>query len=260
MSLDKTRRANIILAAVAFGIVAIAGYLYFSQDSGAVQQAGLEQAATQADTPDTNPYGIPGCRCHSKKPAMVKMHDTIGGQDCGQCHKPGENLMDPNRPPTSPEELKVRQAEEDACQSCHSEGSSSKAAGPEVSTARSTQSAKMQAGMTKISGALFCPKCQKQVKITDKTCSDCSGKIQKTNSGWQCGACGPLVDVDKVAKMSKEKPSNDICKLCHFDSEQLSAKHSSISAYNKSKADVPGGLGNCLGCHKSHNQCGGCHF
>ncbi len=190
---------------------------------------------------------MPGCTCHSKKPAMVRMHDALGGQNCGDCHKQGENLMDPNRPPTPKAEMDKRIKTEAACRVCHLDN------GVVLSKARAK-------GAAKIKGALFCPKCKKQVTMKDTTCGTCGGTITRTKSGWKCSKCGPLVDVDKVAVMSEKKPSNDICRLCHFDKRQLVANHTNIDAFNKRVADVQGGLDNCLACHKSHNQCGGCHF
>lgn len=271
MQFLKEKRASIILAVATFAILTLIGYAYITQEDTSVFTSRQELQAAYPDTSgqapaqdsgtvedpypaqvrapqaDNNPYGIPGCRCHSKKPAMVKMHDTIGGQDCGMCHKPGENLMDPNRRPTTSADINERKSSEAICRNCHKNDK----------TVIADKSLKSK---VKISGALFCPKCRKQVTIEDKTCGDCNGTLTKSASGWQCSACGVLVDVDKVAKMSKDKPTNDICKLCHFDSKQLASDHSQLDASNKSKVDAQGGLNNCLSCHKSHNQCGGCHF
>ncbi|MCL6472289.1 MAG: hypothetical protein K6T91_05690 [Firmicutes bacterium] len=254
MDLLKNKRI-VVLIIIAIVVLVIGGYYYAASNlpagtdteqvdiSPTVSERGASSNQAQADQ---NPYGIPGCRCHSKKPGMVKMHDAIGGQNCSDCHKEGENLMSPDRAPTPPEEMQQRIKTDQKCTVCHlSDG---------------TILSKSKADKVKISGAFFCPKCRKQVNIDEKTCRNCGGAISKSKAGWQCSTCGPLVDIDKIAQMSKEKPSNGICRTCHFDERELSFKHSRVEAYNKSLANVSGGLGNCLACHKSHNQCGGCHF
>lgn len=264
MKFLKDKWLVILPIVLALIIVAWSGHLYVaasrsdaSQTIQTTQQAPYSgptnaltasQSADQQQPQEVQP-SMPGCTCHSKKPSMVRMHDALRGENCGDCHKPGENLMDPNRPPTPKAEMDKRIKTEAACRKCHLDNS----------TILSKTPPKAQ-GAAKIKGALFCPKCKKQVTIRDATCSTCGGTITKTKSGWQCSVCGPLVDVDKIAAMSEKKPSNDICKICHFDKRKLTQDHDRIEAFNKRLADVPGGLNNCLGCHKSHNQCGGCHF
>ncbi len=241
--------AIIILVAAVFAVVRIAKSIHqstnASQNKSARQSGQSANKAGQVSTGSGS--GMPGCTCHSKKPGMVKMHDALGGENCGDCHEESENLMDPNRPPTSPAGMDKRIKTEAACTKCHL------ADGTILST-------NPQKGKVKITGAFFCAKCRKQVNINEKTCDSCGGTISKDQSGFKCSTCGPLINIDKVAKMSKEKPSNDICTLCHFDDRELTLKHGNIEAYNKSKDSISGGLANCLGCHKSHNQCGGCHF
>lgn len=245
---------NIVaVALVLVGLITI-GWGVYSYLSGSPQQDYItqdEQALSQEkqvadETGREAASGIPGCTCHSKNPAMVRMHDELGGTNCGLCHRKNENLMDPDRAPTQPEDIKRRIKEENICGDCHLED------GSVVSSADKNK--------TKISGALFCPKCKKQISTKDTSCPECGGKVVKEGSGWRCTSCGPLVDVDKVAALSKEKPSNEICKLCHFDDHELGFQHSGVEGYNKRKENVPGGLSNCLACHESHNQCGGCHF
>ena len=36
-----------------------------------------------------------GCKCHSKNPAMRRMHEIIGFKNCGNCHGKNEDLMKP---------------------------------------------------------------------------------------------------------------------------------------------------------------------
>lgn len=56
--------------------------------------------------------------CHSKNPAMVKMHQTLQNQGCFDCHKVGAKLMGKGQPKDSESLLKRRQTEE-ICLPCH---------------------------------------------------------------------------------------------------------------------------------------------
>jgi hypothetical protein len=56
-----------------------------------------------------------GCTvCHSKNPAMVRMHQELGFKDCFKCHYPGSKK--------SPEELKVQMNSDERCTNCHAKG------------------------------------------------------------------------------------------------------------------------------------------
>jgi len=251
MNYPKNKAAIFSVVLIALVVTGLTGYFYLREDKAADYYEQFETASPNTTTTGRaeskgSPPGMPACVCHSKKPQMVRMHEALEGENCGYCHKGGENLMDPNRAASQPDDLNNRRNSEAICQNCHTDGK--------------TTVKKVQKGKTKISNALFCPKCKKQLDMEDKTCGECGGTVTKSGEDWVCSVCGPLVDVDKIALMSKENPSNDICKICHFDERGLTVAHNEIEAYNKNKATVPGGLNNCLACHESHNQCGGCHF
>lgn len=56
--------------------------------------------------------------CHSKNPAMVRMHTALRGQGCFGCHSVGENLMGKGLPKDIPSQLKRRQSDQ-RCLPCH---------------------------------------------------------------------------------------------------------------------------------------------
>jgi hypothetical protein len=56
--------------------------------------------------------------CHSKNPAMVKMHKALQGRDCFACHRMGEKLMGKGIPKDKAAQLK-RRATEAQCLECH---------------------------------------------------------------------------------------------------------------------------------------------
>jgi nitrate/TMAO reductase-like tetraheme cytochrome c subunit len=58
--------------------------------------------------------------CHSKNPAMVKMHKATKekGINCFDCHKLGEKLMGKSQPKDRDSLLKRRVVDE-ACKGCH---------------------------------------------------------------------------------------------------------------------------------------------
>lgn len=56
--------------------------------------------------------------CHSKNPAMVKMHTALRGQGCFGCHKVGDKLMGKSQPKDRDSLLKRRQSDE-LCLPCH---------------------------------------------------------------------------------------------------------------------------------------------
>jgi hypothetical protein len=61
--------------------------------------------------------------CHSKNPAMVRMHKATQakGIGCFDCHKVGEKLMGKGRPKDRESSLKRRVADP-ACVECHNSG------------------------------------------------------------------------------------------------------------------------------------------
>lgn len=63
--------------------------------------------------------------CHSKNPAMVKMHKALQGQGCFGCHKMGAKLMGKGQPKDKESLLKRRQSEA-VCLPCHNPSSGRK--------------------------------------------------------------------------------------------------------------------------------------
>lgn len=58
--------------------------------------------------------------CHSKNPAMVKMHTAARGQGCFGCHKVGDKLMG-KKQPKDRESLFARRQNDQACTPCHAQ-------------------------------------------------------------------------------------------------------------------------------------------
>lgn len=56
--------------------------------------------------------------CHSKNPAMVRMHKALEGRNCFDCHRMGEKLMGKGIPKDKTAQLK-RRATEEICFECH---------------------------------------------------------------------------------------------------------------------------------------------
>ena len=56
--------------------------------------------------------------CHSKNPAMVRMHQVLQGRGCFDCHKIGEKLMGKSQPKDRDSLLK-RRAADPLCVECH---------------------------------------------------------------------------------------------------------------------------------------------
>ncbi len=56
--------------------------------------------------------------CHSKNPAMVRMHQALKGQACFGCHKPGERLMG-KQAAKDPASLLQRRVTDQLCIRCH---------------------------------------------------------------------------------------------------------------------------------------------
>ena len=59
--------------------------------------------------------------CHSKNPAMVKMHKALEGRNCFDCHRMGEKLMGKAVPKDKAAQIKRRETEP-ICQECHKKG------------------------------------------------------------------------------------------------------------------------------------------
>lgn len=59
--------------------------------------------------------------CHSKNPAMVRMHKALQGRDCFACHKMGEKLMGKGIPKDKVAQMK-RWSSDPLCVGCHKKG------------------------------------------------------------------------------------------------------------------------------------------
>lgn len=62
--------------------------------------------------------------CHSKNPAMVRMHEALQGRGCFDCHKIGEKLMGKGQPKDRDSLMKRRNADP-LCVDCHTRNSAS---------------------------------------------------------------------------------------------------------------------------------------
>lgn len=56
--------------------------------------------------------------CHSKNPAMVRMHKALQGRNCFDCHKMGQKLMGKGIPKDKAAQMKRRETEP-ICFECH---------------------------------------------------------------------------------------------------------------------------------------------
>ncbi len=56
--------------------------------------------------------------CHSKNPAMVKMHKALKGRGCFDCHKVGQKLMGKGEPKDL-SSLLARRGNDPLCVECH---------------------------------------------------------------------------------------------------------------------------------------------
>jgi hypothetical protein len=63
-------------------------------------------------------YGYECKVCHSKNPAMVRMHKALQGRNCFDCHKMGEKLMGKGIPKDKAAQIKRRESEQ-ICFECH---------------------------------------------------------------------------------------------------------------------------------------------
>jgi len=56
--------------------------------------------------------------CHSKNPAMVRMHKALEGRNCFDCHKIGEKLMGKGVPRNREAQMQ-RRTSDPLCTPCH---------------------------------------------------------------------------------------------------------------------------------------------
>jgi hypothetical protein len=56
--------------------------------------------------------------CHSKNPAMVRMHEALRGRGCFDCHKVGQKLMGKGQPKDLGS-LLARRSNDPLCVECH---------------------------------------------------------------------------------------------------------------------------------------------
>lgn len=65
--------------------------------------------------------------CHSKNPAMVRMHKAVQAKEigCFDCHKVGEELMRKGRPKEQ-DSLLTRRAADPVCVECHAKARENK--------------------------------------------------------------------------------------------------------------------------------------
>ena len=66
-------------------------------------------------------YAFQCNECHSKNPAMVRMHTAVQGRGCFGCHNIGENLMGKGLPKDLSLLMK-RRATDQQCVECHGRG------------------------------------------------------------------------------------------------------------------------------------------
>ena len=63
-------------------------------------------------------FGFQCNECHSKNPAMVRMHKALQGRDCFACHKIGEKLMGKGIPRDKVAQMS-RRVSDPLCVECH---------------------------------------------------------------------------------------------------------------------------------------------
>ena len=61
--------------------------------------------------------------CHSKNPALVRMHKALQGRNCFDCHKMGEKLMGKGIPKDKAAQVQRRETEP-VCFECHKKAAS----------------------------------------------------------------------------------------------------------------------------------------
>ena len=171
-------------------------------------------------------YAQKECKCHSKQPAMKRMHEITGFANCGDCHSKNENLMSGKNKNgnTAKRDLSKRFKDDKFCIPCHSPDGLIKK--------------EIFAGIEKIriSGTLFCPKDKARFPAGTNACAKCGGS---------------LINIDESMERSRKNPSNGICIECHPMEEVHKIKRHGI--FNAEK------LQRCLDCHEGHDDCGSCH-
>lgn len=174
----------------------------------------------------------PGCTCHSKNPRFVAMHQLFSVEDCRKCHGKGENLMGKKSSEMTPERkaaLEKRIKSEPICQECHR--------GKEIVVTKKSG----------ISGRLFCPKDKKIYKKSE---------VARRGGKYYCPKYGiELIDIDEIAVKSAKEPKNEYCIACHPIDRDLNREHQKVMRASRLTS-----IEDCLKCHTSHSQCGGCHF
>ena len=166
-------------------------------------------------------------KCHSKRPGARAMHEALKGQDCFDCHVRGEKLRQKGGIPKEKHEAFLKQRLADPrCIRCH---------GKKKSEAFDEGQAKHA---VPLSGRTFCPKCQ---IIGDKDWTMCP----------KCG--GPLIELDRIMRLSAIHPDQTLCRKCHFMEGVLQNAHiESVDQEFRPEQD-------CLECHEGHSECAGCH-
>jgi hypothetical protein len=164
------------------------------------------------------------CRCHSKQPAMKRMHEIIGFKNCGDCHSKNEDLMSGKSANAAKKDFSQRFKEDRFCLPCHDSDGAVK---------KDPSAAIQKIG---ISGTLFCPKDKARFPAGTKACAKCGGN---------------LINIDESMERSRKSPSNGICMECHPMEEVGNIKRHRI--FNAQK------LQRCLDCHQGHDDCGSCH-
>lgn len=167
------------------------------------------------------------CKCHSKNPAMRRMHEVIGYKNCGNCHSKNENLMkskSSDQKEDHRKKLEKRIKEDNFCKPCHNPDGTIK-----------KESYKKSEAM-RITDTFYCPKDKLRFSEGIKVCSKCGGE---------------LININKLMEESKKNPSNEICRKCHPTKE--------VQEIKAHKTDDRKNQYNCLGCHEGHDDCGGCH-
>jgi nitrate/TMAO reductase-like tetraheme cytochrome c subunit len=174
----------------------------------------------------------PGCTCHSKNARFVSMHQLFSVEDCRKCHGKGEDLMGKKSAQMTAQRtaaLEKRIKSEPICQECHR--------GKGIVVSKKSE----------ISGRLYCPKEKKMYKKSEAI---------KRGGKYYCPKFGiELIDVDEVAVKSAKEPKNEYCIACHPIDRALNREHRKVV-----RSSGLTSIEDCLKCHTSHSQCGGCHF
>jgi hypothetical protein len=217
------KRLGLASLLILAGLLAAFGWFYYPALKPV--KPGAEASVTGGGLP-------PGCTCHSKNQRFVAMHQLFSVEDCRKCHGKGEDLMGKKSSEMTPERkaaLEKRIKEEPICQECHR--------GKEIVVTKKSE----------ISGRLFCPIDQKIYKKSDV--------IQKGGK-YYCRKHGvELIDIDAIAIKSAKEPKNEYCIACHPIDRTLNREHQKVVRSSRLSS-----IEDCLKCHTSHSQCGGCHF